>query len=103
MPTSSSLPRNQLPPDPLTVLRARQRRAVTLLGAVFFGWFGLFLTLTAVAPAVMQTRWGPVSLGWVYALTLIPVVVLVTLAYARYADRALDPLRVQIRARAVAR
>jgi uncharacterized membrane protein (DUF485 family) len=103
MSTSSSHSWNQLSPDPFTVLRARQRQAVTLLGTIFFGWFGLFLTLAAAAPAVMQTRWGPVSLGWVYALTLIPLAVLVALAYARFANRVLDPLRTQIRSGAVVR
>jgi uncharacterized membrane protein (DUF485 family) len=74
-------------------LSAKRRRLVTPLLAVFVLWYGTFLVLTAYAHSFMgESIYRGVTVGYLLALSLIPMTWAISWIYIRGANRTLDPL-----------
>jgi uncharacterized membrane protein (DUF485 family) len=74
-------------------LSAKRRKLVTPLLAVFVLWYGTFLVLTAYAHSFMgESIYRGITVGYVLALTLIPMTWAIAWIYIRGANRTLDPL-----------
>jgi uncharacterized membrane protein (DUF485 family) len=82
-------------------LSARRRRLVTPLLAVFVLWFGGFLVLAAYARDFMgESIYRGLTVGYVLALSLIPMTWAIAWIYIRAANERLEPLAERTRAEA---
>jgi uncharacterized membrane protein (DUF485 family) len=74
-------------------LSAKRRKLVVPLLAVFVLWYGTFLVLTAYAHSFMgESIYRGITIGYVLALSLIPMTWAIAWIYIRGANRTLDPL-----------
>ena len=82
-------------------LRRRHRRFAFPLTAFFLAWYLLYLLLADYAHAFMATKvTGDITLGLVLGLLQFVSTFLITIGYAWFANRRLDPVAVGIRNRA---
>lgn len=81
-------------------LRSRFRRFVFPLTGVFLVWYFLFVVLSAFAPGFMGTEViGNVTVGLIFGLLQFVSTFAITMIYARWADRELDPVADRLRER----
>jgi uncharacterized membrane protein (DUF485 family) len=85
-------------------LVARRRRFVLPATAFFLLWYFGFIILAGYAEDFMGTSiYEGFTVGYALALTQFVVVGVLGVAYLKYAERELDPLRVRIAEEAAAR
>jgi len=81
-------------------LRQRHRRFVFPMCAAFFCWFMLFVLLAAYAHDFMIHRlWGLINVGFVLGVLQFASTGAITVAYARFARRTIDPRVAEIQRR----
>ena len=81
-------------------LRRTLRNFVFPLTAAFLIWYALYVLLSAYARGFMSTRVvGHVNVALIFGLLQFMSTFLIAWAYARYADRKIDPLSDDLRAR----
>ena len=74
-------------------LQAQRRRVVVPLGVVFVGWYGLFLVLTGYARDFMgESIYRGFTIGYAFAISLIPMTWAIAWIYIRAANEKLQPL-----------
>jgi uncharacterized membrane protein (DUF485 family) len=74
-------------------LTARRRRIVAPLLAVFVVWFGGFLILTGYARGFMgESVYRGLTVGYLFAISLIPMTWAIAWIYIRAANAQLEPL-----------
>ncbi|WP_223199560.1 DUF485 domain-containing protein [Solihabitans fulvus] len=82
-------------------LRRRLRRFVFPMSALFLAWYLTYVLFAAYAHDFMSQKvGGQVNVGIVFGLLEFVSTVIITLVYARYAKRRLDPQRDLVRSRA---
>ena len=80
-------------------LSERRRRIVTPLLAVFVVWYGAFLALAGYARDFMgESIYRGITVGYLFALSLIPMTWGIAWTYIRAANRELEPLSERARA-----
>jgi len=83
------------------LLRRRLLRFVFPMSALFLSWYLAFVLLSAYAQDFVSTRvFGVVNVGILVGLCQFLSTIAITLSYARYAKRRLDPQTQLIRGRA---
>jgi uncharacterized membrane protein (DUF485 family) len=81
-------------------LRARLRRFVFPMSALFMLWYLAYVLLASYAPAVMAIPvLGNINLGLVIGLLQFVSTFVITGLYVRYAERHIDPAAERIRDR----
>jgi uncharacterized membrane protein (DUF485 family) len=81
-------------------LRRRLRGFVFPMTAFFLIWYFLYVLLAAFAPGFMSLRLvGNINVGLVFGLLQFVTTFVITTSYVRFANRHLDPISSQIRAR----
>ena len=81
-------------------LRRRFRGFVLPMTAFFLAWYFLYVLLAAFAPHYMAIKVvGNVNIGLIFGLLQIVSTFAITTAYVWFADKHLDPISNQIRAR----
>ncbi|SES00365.1 DUF485 domain-containing protein [Actinokineospora terrae] len=86
-----------------TVLRARFRRFVFTLTALFLLWYLSYVLLAAYAHEFMATRLtGSISVGLVLGFAQFASTIAITTVYARWARRRIDPAVARLHERAEA-
>jgi uncharacterized membrane protein (DUF485 family) len=81
-------------------LRRALRSFVFPMTAAFFLWYALYVILSAYARGFMGTKVvGNINVALVFGLLQFVSTFLIAWLYARFADRKLDPLADQLRAR----
>jgi uncharacterized membrane protein (DUF485 family) len=79
-------------------LRARFRRFVFPMTALFLAWYFLYVILAAYASDFMGTKvWGDINIGLIFGLLQFVSTFVITMIYARWADRELDPTATTLR------
>jgi uncharacterized membrane protein (DUF485 family) len=87
----------QLSPD-FTELRRRFRRFVFPMTALFLAWYFLYVLLAAYAHDFMATKvFGNITVGLLFGLGQFASTFIITMVYARWADRQLDPVGERLR------
>jgi uncharacterized membrane protein (DUF485 family) len=82
-------------------LSERRRRIVTPLLAVFVVWYGTFLVLAGYARDFMgESVYRGLTVGYLFALSLIPMTWAIAWTYIRAANTQLEPLSERTRAEA---
>jgi uncharacterized membrane protein (DUF485 family) len=114
MSATEESPRSSAPPDaPLTpyeqmqrspefrALRSRWRRYIFTMSGLFLAWFLVYVLLADFAHGFMNTRLGGTNLtvGLVMGLLQFVSTFVIAVAYARYAEKNLDPTAAELRAR----
>ncbi len=86
-------------------LRTRWRRYIFTMSGLFLTWFLAFVLLADFAPGFMNTRLGGTNLtvGLVLGLLQFVSTFVIAVAYARYAEKNLDPTAAELRARVEAK
>lgn len=99
------------PPDPQSYqqiqaspefaeLRKTLRGFIFPMTVAFFGWYALYVVLSAYARDFMGTKIvGNINVALVFGLLQFVTTFLIAWAYARFASRKLDPLADEIRHR----
>jgi uncharacterized membrane protein (DUF485 family) len=73
-------------------LRAKFRRFVFPLTALFLAWYFLYVVLATYAPDFMATKvWGNITIGLILGLGQFATTFAITMYYARWAEREFDP------------
>lgn len=73
-------------------LRRTFRRFVFPVTAFFLAWYFVYVLLSVFAPGFMGTRVvGTINIGLIFGLLQFVSTFVITIAYARWADRQLDP------------
>ncbi|MEU8117925.1 DUF485 domain-containing protein [Spirillospora sp. NPDC049024] len=81
-------------------LRSRFRRFVFPMTAAFLSWYLLYVVLSGWARDFMGTQlFGAVNIALVFGLLQFVSTFLIAYLYARHAERRLDPVSDEIRAR----
>ncbi|WP_149261885.1 DUF485 domain-containing protein [Actinomadura sp. K4S16] len=81
-------------------LRRRFRRFVFPMTAAFLSWYLLYVVLSGWARDFMGTQlFGAVNIALVFGLLQFVSTFLIAYLYARHAERRLDPVSDEIRAR----
>ncbi|MEP6599699.1 MAG: DUF485 domain-containing protein [Actinomycetota bacterium] len=81
-------------------LRRTFRRFVFPLTAIFLIWYFLFVLLSNYASDFMSRKViGNIHLGLIFGLLQFASTFLITMLYARWADRKLDPMADELAAR----
>ena len=79
-------------------LRRRFRRFVFPLTALFLVWYFLYVLLSAFAHDFMSTKvLGNINVGLILGLLQFVSTFVITMYYARWADRELDPTADRLR------
>lgn len=79
-------------------LRSRFRRFVFPMTALFLAWYFLYVILAAFASDFMGTKvWGDINIGLIFGLLQFVSTFVITMIYARWADRELDPAATALR------
>jgi uncharacterized membrane protein (DUF485 family) len=79
-------------------LRSRFRRFVFPMTALFLAWYFLYVVLAAFASDFMGTKvWGDINIGLIFGLLQFASTFVITMIYARWADRELDPTATTLR------
>jgi uncharacterized membrane protein (DUF485 family) len=85
--------------DEFAGLRKALRGFVFPMTVAFFGWYALYVILSAYARDFMGTKLvGNINVALVFGLLQFVSTFLIAWLYARYADRNLDPVGDRIRA-----
>jgi len=99
------------PPDPQSYLqiqaspefaglRKTLRGFIFPMTVAFFGWYALYVVLSAYARDFMGTKIvGNINVALVFGLLQFVTTFLIAWAYARFASRRLDPIADEIRHR----
>jgi uncharacterized membrane protein (DUF485 family) len=99
------------PPDPQSYrqiqaspefaeLRKTLRGFIFPMTVAFFGWYALYVVLSAYARDFMGTKIvGNINVALVFGLLQFVTTFLIAWAYARFASRRLDPMADEIRHR----
>jgi uncharacterized membrane protein (DUF485 family) len=81
-------------------LRRTLRNFVFPLTAAFLLWYALYVLLSAYARGFMSTKVvGHINIALIFGLLQFVSTFLIAWAYARYADRKIDPLADELRVR----
>jgi uncharacterized membrane protein (DUF485 family) len=82
-------------------LRSRWRRYIFTMSGLFLAWFLVYVLLADFAHGFMNTRLGGTNLtvGLVMGLLQFVSTFVIAVAYARYAEKNLDPTAAELRAR----
>ncbi len=81
-------------------LRRTFRRTIFPATAAFLLWYATYVLLAAFAPAFMATRvLGNINVGLLMGLGQFVTTFAITMGYRRWADRSLDPVAGELRAR----
>jgi uncharacterized membrane protein (DUF485 family) len=87
----------QLSPD-FAALRRKFRRFVFPMTAVFLAWYFLYVLLAAYATDFMSTKvFGNINVALLFGLGQFVSTFIITMVYARWADRELDPVAERLR------
>jgi uncharacterized membrane protein (DUF485 family) len=87
----------QLSPD-FADLRRRFRRFVFPMTALFLAWYFLYVLLAAYATDFMSTKvFGNINVALLFGLGQFASTFVITMVYARWADRELDPVAERLR------
>jgi uncharacterized membrane protein (DUF485 family) len=79
-------------------LRSNFRSFVFPMTALFLTWYFLYVVLAAFAPGFMSTKvTGNINIGLVFGLLQFVSTFAITMTYARWADRRLDPTTERLR------
>ena len=79
-------------------LRKRLHSFIFPVSVFFLAWYFLYVLLAAFAPGFMAIKVaGNINVGLVYGLLRFVSTVVITMCYARYAARNLDPISDRIR------
>src|SRR5688500_5336866 len=82
-------------------LRRTLRRFVFPMTVAFLVWYALYVLLSAYALDFMSTKIvGNINVALVFGLLQFVTTFLIAWLYAQYADRRIDPLARELRARA---
>ncbi|MFX0592929.1 DUF485 domain-containing protein [Melissospora conviva] len=85
--------------DDFVQLRRTLRRFVFPMTAAFFGWYALYVILSAYARDFMATKLiGNINVALIFGLLQFVSTFLIAWVYARYAGRRIDPLADRVRA-----
>jgi uncharacterized membrane protein (DUF485 family) len=80
-------------------LRARFRKFVFPVTGLFLGWYFLYVLLAAFAPAFMSHKLvGNLNVGLFLGLGQFVSTFVITMVYARWADKQFDPVADKLRA-----
>ncbi len=79
-------------------LRRRFRRFVFPMTALFLAWYFLYVLLASYAPGLMNYRIADsnITAGLVLGLLQFVTTFVITMVYARWADRVLDPAAAKV-------
>jgi uncharacterized membrane protein (DUF485 family) len=81
-------------------LRTRFRRFVFPMTALFLAWYFLYVLLSTYAHDFMSTKvFGNVNVGLLFGLGQFVSTFVITMLYARWADREFDPRAADLHAR----
>jgi uncharacterized membrane protein (DUF485 family) len=81
-------------------LRRRLGSFVVPVGALFFGWYFLYVLLAAFAPGFMRISvFGDVNVGLCFGVLQFVSTFAITIGYRYWAQRNLDPMSHRIRHR----
>lgn len=81
-------------------LRRALRRFVFPVSAAFLVWYALYVLLSAYARDFMSTKVvGHINIALIFGLLQFVSTFLIAWLYARYADRRVDPLADELRAK----
>jgi uncharacterized membrane protein (DUF485 family) len=73
-------------------LRSRFRRFVFPMTALFLAWYFLYVLLSTYAHGFMSTKvFGNINVGLIFGLGQFVSTFVITMLYARWADREFDP------------
>jgi uncharacterized membrane protein (DUF485 family) len=79
-------------------LRARFRRFVFPMTGLFLAWYFLYVVLAAYASDFMGTKvLGDINIGLIFGLLQFVSTFVITMIYARWADREFDPTATRLR------
>ena len=79
-------------------LRARFRRFVFPMTGLFLAWYFLYVILSAYAKDFMSTKvLGDINVGLIFGLLQFVSTFVITMLYARWADREFDPTATMLR------
>lgn len=79
-------------------LKRRFRRWTFPMTAAFLAWYLLYVVLSGWARPFMSTKvFGDINVGLIFGLLQFVSTFLIAWAYARHADRKLDPLAQKLR------
>ena len=79
-------------------LKARFRRFVFPMTALFLAWYFLYVILAAYATDFMATKvLGNINVGIIFGLLQFVSTFAITMIYARWMDREFDPTAEQLR------
>lgn len=81
-------------------LRAKFRRFVFPVTGLFLAWYFLYVLLAAFAPGFMSQKViGNINIGLILGLLQFVSTFVITMVYARWADKTFDPAADQLRRR----
>ena len=81
-------------------LRRRFRRFVFPMTALFLAWYFLYVLLSTYATGFMSTKvFGNINVGLIFGLGQFVSTFVITMLYARWADREFDPRAADLHAR----
>lgn len=81
-------------------LRTRFRRFVFPMTALFLAWYFLYVLLSTYAPDFMGHKvFGNVNVGLILGLGQFVSTFVITMLYARWADREFDPRAAELHTR----
>lgn len=79
-------------------LRSSFRKFVFPMTTLFLIWYFLYAVLAAFAPGFMSTKIvGNINIGLIFGLLQFASTFAITMIYARWADRRLDPITQRLR------
>jgi uncharacterized membrane protein (DUF485 family) len=88
----------QQSPD-FTDLRRRFRRFVFPMTGLFLAWYFLYVLLAAYAHDFMSTKvFGNINVALLMGLGQFASTFIITMVYARWADKQIDPVAERLRA-----
>lgn len=114
MSATEESPRGSAPPDgtptpyeemqrspEFTALRNRWRRYIFVMSGLFLAWFLVYVLLADFAPDFVNTRLGETNLtvGLLLGLLQFVSTFAIAVAYAKFAEKNLDPTAAELRAR----
>jgi uncharacterized membrane protein (DUF485 family) len=80
-------------------LRSRYRRFIFPMGALFLGWYLLFIYCAGWQREWMATPVsGAITIGYIFALLQFVSTFLIAFLYTRYADNRIDPEATELKA-----
>ncbi|MCD2193270.1 DUF485 domain-containing protein [Actinomycetospora endophytica] len=101
-PGSGPTPYEEMQRSPeFKALRSRWRRYIFTMSGLFLAWFLVYVLLADFAPDVVNTKLGDTNMtvGLLLGLLQFVSTFAIAVAYARYAEKNLDPTAAELRAR----